>query len=169
MSHRWLVTLALFVVSAPAGAGPLQIQTARRTVITASELADPAVELAPALARALSGARLDRARLRYASRAGDTAFVKTRDALIALAPDGAVRWSRPTTSAGSIAALPGRVLDGWIDRASHRFGVVEIDPRDGGARASIVLGPTGGWYDRARVDVAPDGPSDALVSARFAT
>jgi hypothetical protein len=63
----------------------------------------------------------------------------------------------------------GCVIDAWVDRVAHRFGLVSYDARTGRELASVELGETGGWYDRERVEISPDGPHDVLVSALFAT
>ena len=60
------------------------------------------------------------------------------------------------------------IIDGWIDRDAHRYGIHKYDPRTGRRLASIDLGPTRGWHDLERLDVAPDGPTDVLVTAAFA-
>lgn len=108
--------------------------------------------------------------LQAVTRAGGDLHVKTRGDLIAIdGRTGTVRWVQPSSSLGNAAATPGAVVDAWVDRTRHRFGIVSYDPRDGRRLASIELGATGGWYDRERIDLAPDGPNDVLVSALFAT
>jgi len=108
--------------------------------------------------------------LQSISRAGGDLHVKTRGDLIAIdRRSGAVRWVQPSSSLGNAAVTPGAVIDGWVDRTTHRFGIVSYDPRDGRRLASIDLGATGGWYDRERIELAPDGQDDVLVSALFAT
>lgn len=101
--------------------------------------------------------------------AGDL-HVKTRGDLVAIdRRTGAVRWAQPASARGNVVAGATAVVDAWVDRAAHRFGIVSYDPRDGRRLASIDLGSTGGWYDRERVELSPDGPDDVLVSALFAT
>jgi hypothetical protein len=113
--------------------------------------------------------------------------VKTRGDLIAIdRRTGGVRWRQPSSALGNAVAAPadsparhvigpdepgrgGYVIDGWVDRATHRFGLVSYDARTGRKLASVELGETGGWYERERLDIAPDGPHDVLVSALFAT
>ena len=120
--------------------------------------------------------------------AGGDLHVKTRGDLIAIdGRRGGVRWVQPASALGNAVVVPaaalggagagqglvGReaacVLDAWVDRARHRFGIAGYDARTGQRLASIDLGATGGWYDRERVEIAPDGPHDVLVSALFAT
>jgi hypothetical protein len=117
--------------------------------------------------------------------AGGDVHVKTRGDLIAIdGRRGDVRWVQPASALGNAVVVPaaalrggagqgGReaacVLDAWVDRARHRFGIAGYDARTGQRLASIDLGATGGWYDRERVEIAPDGPHDVLVSALFAT
>lgn len=103
---------------------------------------------------------------------GDSSLlhVKTRGDLVAIERrTGAVRWAQIASSLGNAVATPGAVVDAWVDRSTHRYGIASYDARDGRRVASIDLGPTGGWYDRERVEVSPDGPNDVLVSALFAT
>ena len=108
--------------------------------------------------------------LQSVSRAGGDLHVKTHGDLIAIdRRTGAVRWVQPSSSLGNAAVTPGAVVDAWVDRTAHRFGIVSYDPRDGRRLASIDLGATGGWYDREQIELAPDGPNDVLVSALFAT
>jgi outer membrane protein assembly factor BamB len=95
--------------------------------------------------------------------------LKTRGDLVAIdRHTGAVRWVQPSSSLGSAAVTAGAVVDAWVDRQRHRFGVVSYDPVNGRRLDSIDLGSTGGWYDLERVEVAPDGLHDVLVSALFA-
>ena len=104
--------------------------------------------------------------------AGGDLHVKTRGDLIAIDPrSGGVRWVQPASALGNVVVAPGggHVIDAWVDRATHRFGLVSYDARTGRRLASVELGETGGWYDRERVEIAPDGPHDVLVSALFAT
>jgi outer membrane protein assembly factor BamB len=103
--------------------------------------------------------------------AGGDLLVKTRGDLIAIdRRSGGVRWVQPSSALGNAVVAPDdRVIDAWVDREAHRFGIVGYDARTGRRLASLDLGATGGWYDRERVDIAPDGPNDVLVSALFAT
>jgi outer membrane protein assembly factor BamB len=111
--------------------------------------------------------------LQAVSRApGGDLHVKTRGDLIAIdRRTGGVRWIQPSSARGNAVAAPGdgHIIDGWVDRATHRFGLVSYDARTGQKLAAVELGETGGWYDRERLDIAPDGPHDVLVSALFAT
>lgn len=111
--------------------------------------------------------------LQAVSRApGGDLHVKTRGDLIAIdRRTGGVRWAKPSSALGNAVATPGdgHIIDGWVDRATHRFGLVSYDARTGRKLASVELGETGGWYDRERLEIAPDGPHDVLVSALFAT
>jgi PQQ-like domain len=127
---------------------------------------------------------------------GGDLHVKTRGDLIAIdRRSGGVRWVQPASAVGNALVAPegsagraraagdagsvadaagalargGCVLDAWVDRARHRYGLVGYDARTGRRIASIELGGTGGWYDLERVEIAPDGPHDVLVSALFAT
>lgn len=105
-------------------------------------------------------------------RADDVVHVKTGGDLVAIdRRTGGVRWVQPASAPGNAVVAPAgdRVIDAWIDRATHRFGLVSYDVRTGRRLGSVDLGPTGGWYDRERVEIAPDGPHDVLVSALFAT
>jgi hypothetical protein len=110
--------------------------------------------------------------------AGGDLHVKTRGDLIAIdRRSGGVRWVQPASAVGNVLVAPGaaigapgdRVIDAWVDRVAHRFGLVGYDARTGRRVASIDLGETGGWYDLERVEITPDGPHDVLVSALFAT
>ena len=94
--------------------------------------------------------------------------IKTRGDLIAVARTGHVRWIQPSTAFGNVAVTEGAVVDGWVDRATHRFGIVSYDPANGRQISSLDLGSTGGWYDFDRLVLAPDGPHEVLVSALFA-
>lgn len=145
MPRRWLVTLAMFVVSI---AGDLVVEAATSKVTATKSVADREL------------------RHEHRTIAGDI-YVKTAQALVALDPDGSIRWSNPTSSIGGIAITPTAIIDGWIDRARNRYGIAKYDPRTGICIASIELGSTRGWHDVARLDVAPDGPSDVLVTAAF--
>ena len=146
MARRWLVTLAMFVVSVT---GELVVEAADTKVTASKQLAaaKPIHE--------------------HTTLAGDT-YVKLRGALLAFDPDGTLRWSRPTSSPGAIAVTASAIIDGWIDRDAHRYGIHKYDPRSGRRLASIDLGSTRGWHDLERLDVAPDGPTDVLVTAAFA-
>jgi outer membrane protein assembly factor BamB len=95
--------------------------------------------------------------------------LKTRGDLVAIdRHTGAVRWVQPSSSLGNAAVSSGAVVDAWVERQRHRFGVVSYDPVNGRRLDSIDLGSTGGWYDLERVELAPDGLHDVLVSALFA-
>ena len=103
-------------------------------------------------------------------------YVKTRGDLIAIERStGAVRWVQPASALGNAVVAPGApgqggcVIDAWVDRTAHRYGIASYDARTGRRLASIDLGATGGWYERERVEISPDGPHDVLVSAVFAT
>jgi outer membrane protein assembly factor BamB len=102
---------------------------------------------------------------------GGDLHVKTRGDLIAIdRRSGGVRWVQPASALGNAVIAPGDcVIDAWVDRTAHRFGLAGYDARTGQRLASIDLGATGGWYDRERVEIVPDGPHDVLVSAVFAT
>jgi len=108
-----------------------------------------------------------RAISRPTSATGDL-HLKTRGDLVAITRTGAVRWARPSTASGNVAVLQGAVVDGWVDRRANRFGIVSYDPADGRRLSAIDLGSTGGWYDFDRIELAPDGPREVLVSALFA-
>src|SRR5687768_16682951 len=135
MARRWLVTLAMFVVSVT---GELVVEAADTKVTASKQLATASVIH------------------EHTTIAGDT-YVKLRGALLAFDPDGALRWSRPTSSPGAIAVTAAAIIDGWIDREAHRYGIHKYDPRTGRRLASIDLGSTRGWHDLERLDVAPDG------------
>lgn len=95
--------------------------------------------------------------------------IKTRGDLVAIdRRTGAVRWCQPTSSLGNPAVTADAVVDAWVDRETHRFGIVSYDPATGRRVGSIDLGPTSGWYDAERVELAPDGAHDVMVSAMFA-
>lgn len=94
--------------------------------------------------------------------------IKTGSDLIAIdRASGSVRWTQPTTSRGNIAMTSRAVVDAWVDRENHRYGIVTYDPKTGERLESIELGPTGGWYEVERVELAPDGAGEVLVSSLF--
>lgn len=94
--------------------------------------------------------------------------IKTGSDLIAIdRASGSVRWKQPTTSRGNIAMTSRAVVDAWVDRENHRYGIVTYDPQTGEKLESIELGPTGGWYDVERVELAPDAEGEVLVSSVF--
>lgn len=96
-------------------------------------------------------------------------YVKTRGDLVAIdRATGGVRWTRPASSTAHPTVTPAAVLDVWIDRTTHRYGIARYAAATGRELDSIDLGPTGGWYDLERVVLAPDGAHDVLVSAMFA-
>ncbi|HWO17895.1 MAG TPA: PQQ-binding-like beta-propeller repeat protein [Kofleriaceae bacterium] len=100
------------------------------------------------------------------------ALVAPSDACVPVAaPGSAAAAPRDAATAAAAAALArgGCVIDAWVDRARHRYGLVGYDARTGRRIASIELGDTSGWYELERVEIAPDGPHDVLVSAVFAT
>lgn len=99
---------------------------------------------------------------------GDLHLKTTGDLIAIDRATGAVRWVQPTSSLGNAAVTMAAVVDAWVDRDRHRFGIVSYDPATGRRIASIDLGPTSGWYDAERVELAPDGTHDVLVSAMFA-
>jgi outer membrane protein assembly factor BamB len=102
------------------------------------------------------------------SRGGDL-YLKTRADLIAIdRATGAVRWRQPTTSFGNVGVTAHAVVDAWVDRDTHRYGIVRLDAMTGRRLDAIDLGATGGWYDRERVEVSSDGPDEVMVSAMFA-
>jgi hypothetical protein len=94
--------------------------------------------------------------------------VKTAADLVAIErTTGHVRWTQATTSRGNIAMTSRAVVDAWVDRTNHRYGIVTYDPATGEKLESVDLGPTGGWYDVERVELAPDGAGEVLVSSVF--
>lgn len=96
--------------------------------------------------------------------------IKTAADLIAIdRRTGDIRWVQAASARGNIALVGGAVVDSWVDRLTHRYGIVTYDPRDGRQLASVDLGSTGGWYDAERVELAPDGAGEVMVSAMFAT
>lgn len=95
--------------------------------------------------------------------------LKTTADLVAIDRSGAVRWTQRTSSIGNPTVTPtGNVVDAWVDRTRHRFGLVSYDATTGKQLDTIELGSTGGWYDFEHVTIAPDGANDVLVSALFA-
>jgi outer membrane protein assembly factor BamB len=95
--------------------------------------------------------------------------IKTASDLIAIdRTTGAVKWTQATSSIGNPTITSKSVIDAWVDRTSHRFGIVSYDPQTGKQLDKIDLGATGGWYDFEHVYIAPDGANDVLVSAMFA-
>lgn len=95
--------------------------------------------------------------------------IKTSADLIAIdRTTGAVRWTQPTSSIGNPTVTSKAVIDAWVDRTKHRFGIVSYDATTGQQLEKIDLGATGGWYDYEHVYIAPDGANDVLVSATFA-
>lgn len=99
---------------------------------------------------------------------GDLHLKTTADLVAIDRTTGHVRWSQPTSSIGNPTVTPTAVIDAWVDRQAHRFGIVSYDPQTGRQLDSIDLGATGGWYDFEHVYIAPDGTNDVLVSAMFA-
>ena len=92
---------------------------------------------------------------------------KTRIAMLVvalLAPLGALA----DDAHHQLAATTAAVVHSWVDRETHRFGIVTYDPVTGRRLDSIELGATGGWYDREHVELALDGPREVVVSAMFA-
>jgi putative pyrroloquinoline-quinone binding quinoprotein len=180
---RWLVALAVILISRPVGAGGnFQVERAARRVTTSTAAVAPAAAALPVELLAIAERAQIRARDVVAivrapgGSGGRTApqmtdvLVKTRTQLVAIdAATGAVRWSQPATSLGKPLLDPssGEILDAWIDHETHRFGIVSRDPADGRAISSIDLGSTSGWYDVHSVVIAPDGPNEVLVSAMF--
>jgi len=173
MAARWLVALAVLLVSRPIGAtgAGFQVERAQRRVTTAASVT-------PAAPVTLAGevlAIVERAQIRagdvvalLARPRGDL-LVKTRTHLVAIdRATGDVRWAQPTTTlAAPIIDARGEIVDTWIDRETHTFGLVSRDPIDGRTTSSIELGSTRGWYDVHNVVIAPDGPGEVLVSAMF--
>lgn len=111
---------------------------------------------------------------------GGDLYVKTSGDLIAIDREqGGVRWAQSASAHSNVVVAPGAsgaggaaggcVIDAWVDRDAHRYGLASYDARTGRRIASIDLGATGGWYEREHVEIAPDGPHDVLVSALFAT
>lgn len=100
---------------------------------------------------------------------GDLHLKTTADLVAIDRASGTIRWTQPASSTGNPTVTPnGNVLDAWVDRTRHRFGLVSYDAATGTQRHRIELGSTGGWYDFEHVTIAPDGANDVLVSAMFA-
>jgi hypothetical protein len=193
---RWLVTLAVFLVTNPANAGSLRIdldghritttratlptlhvrrsvKTPARVELVAGELVaferEGALDVVDArTGKTVATAPLAGQGIELVTRApsGDV-YVKTGGDLVALARDGSVRWVRPSSAHGGVAVTPDAIVDGWVDHETHRFGIVSIDPRTGNEILRVDLGSTGGWYGYERVVVAPDGLDQVLVSTVF--
>jgi hypothetical protein len=101
-------------------------------------------------------------------RSGDL-YIKTNGDLVAIDRDtGNVRWRQSSSSIGNPTVTPSSVIDAWVDRTKHRYGITSYDARTGAKLDSIDLGSTSGWYDFEHVYIAPDGVNDVLVSATFA-
>jgi outer membrane protein assembly factor BamB len=187
---RWLVTLALFLVTNPADAERLRVHLdSVRTTTTATlpQIAGPRDAARVQLAAGLVAIDEDDTLTIIDTTTGTTIattpvaggiaaiarapsgdiYIKTQADLVALTPAGAVRWVRPATANSNVAVTPRAVIDGWVDRDRHRFGIVSYDPVDGHVLARTELGPTGGWYDHDRMVLAPDGPNEVLVSTAF--
>lgn len=169
---RWLVALAVILISRPVGASGFQVERAARRVTTSTAAVAPGAAALPVELLAIAERAQIRARdvvaIVRAPRAD--VLVKTRTQLHAIdAATGAVRWTQPATALGKPLLDPssGEILDAWIDHETHRFGIVSRDPIDGHEISSIDLGSTSGWYDVHSVVIAPDGPNEVLVSAMF--
>jgi hypothetical protein len=130
---------------------------------TGATLSTVSVALGASVARAAPEPGISYVR---ATGRGDS-LVKAGATLVAVTPRGTIRWAVPAAPRGAVAVTRDTVIDGWIDRDRHRFGIAARDPRDGSPRTSLDLGETSGWYDAARIDVSPDGADDVLVSAVF--
>jgi len=170
---RWLVALAVILISRPVGAsgGGFQVERAQRRVTTSAQAVAPALALPSELLAIAERAQI-RARDIVAIVQPPRAdmLVKTRTHLIAIDPaSGEVRWAQPASTLGKplVEYGTGEILDTWIDRDAHRFGIVSRDPVNGRAISSVDLGSTSGWYDVHSVVIAPDGPNEVLVSAMF--
>ena len=147
--RRWLVSLAMVVVALPASG--LAIEVAQQKVTTTTA--------APRLAVAAIETQLT----------DELYAVKTSGNLMAIERStGLVRWMRPTSSTGNTVAVGDSVVDAWVDREAHTFGLVRYDARTGKQIERVELGATSGWYDYEHVELAPDGPDEVLVSAMFA-
>jgi hypothetical protein len=188
---RWLVALAVVLVSRPVDAGGFRLERSHRKVTTSTSVFAPTTEpslttvsLAGSLIAierpgalevvdlrsglTIASAPLTTNRIQAVLRTADSILIKTRGDLISLdRATGRVRWIQPASSIGNPALDRGEIVDAWVDRTAHRFGLVSRDPRDGRAKAQIDLGSTCGWYDLENVVIAPDGPGDVLVSAMF--
>lgn len=188
---RWLVALAVVLVSRPVDAGGFRIAHSHRKVMTSASVVAPTVEpslttvpLAGSLiaierpgtldvvdvrtGATVASTPLTTNRIQSVLRTTTSILIKTRGDVISLdRATGRVRWIQPTSSIGNPLLSHGEIVDAWVDRATHRFGLVSRDPRDGRALDTIDLGTTSGWYDVENVAIAPDGPDDVLVSAMF--
>jgi outer membrane protein assembly factor BamB len=148
--RRWLVSLAMVVVALPASSG-LAIEVAQQKVTTTTA--------APRLAVAAIETPLTEGLF----------AVKTSGNLMAIERStGLVRWVRPTSSTGNTVAVGDSVVDAWVDREAHTFGLVRYDAKTGKQLDRVELGGTSGWYDYEHVELSPDGPGEVLVSAMFA-
>ena len=194
MAHRWLVTLAMFLVTAPVHADQgFRVEHERQRIMTSTAplaahsrsratraaLALPgdliAVDRAGALdvvdrrtGATIASAAISGIGIASACRAAGDTYLKTSSDLVAISGHGEIRWVRPTTVVGTIVASQDSVIDAWVDRVGHRFGIASYDPRTGRRLASLDLGSTGGWYDHEHVQVSADGPHELLVSSAFA-
>lgn len=100
--------------------------------------------------------------------ARDTLHLKTAADLVAIdRASGRVRWTQATTSRGNVAMTSRAVVDAWVDRSAHRYGIVTYHPVTGEKLEAIDLGSTGGWYDVERVELALDDAGEVLVSSVF--
>jgi outer membrane protein assembly factor BamB len=153
--RRWLVSLALAVVVLPSigdAADALRVAHEHHSVTTTG---------APLSLTGEAAAVLERT-------AVNELYIKERGELLALdRATQTVRWARPTTTAARIAVIGDAVVDAWVDRVAHRYGVMTYDRASGRRLGSVELGRTGGWYDLERIVVAPDAPGEILVSALF--
>jgi outer membrane protein assembly factor BamB len=190
---RWLVALAVVLVSRPVGAGGFRVEDLQRKITsTASIVAPSAGE--PTLAavtldrqlraidridsldvvdahsgKLIATTPLAMGGIQSVSRVprGDV-LVKTHGDLVAIdRASGRIRWRAPTSSIGNAVVSRGEVVDAWVDRTTHRYGLVSRDPIDGHVISKIDLGSTDGWYDVQKIEIAPDGPDEVLVSAVF--
>jgi hypothetical protein len=193
---RWLIALAVVVVSRPVGAAPTVEESYRRvttsTSVVAPSHAEPSLAAVPLADHLLAVERpgaldiIDTRTNRTVSstplalggiqsvfrpQEGDL-LVKTHGDLVSIdRATGDIRWVQPTSSHGNAIAAPRgdrtEVVDAWVDRETHRYGLVSRDARTGRELDRIDLGPTSGWYDIENVQLASDGPGDVLVSALF--
>jgi outer membrane protein assembly factor BamB len=190
---RWLVALAVVLVSRPVDAGGFRVeQWQRRVTSTASIVAPSAGE--PTLAtvtldrqfraidrigaldivdahsgKLIATTPLAMGGIQSVSRVprGDV-LVKTHGDLVAIErATGRIRWRQPTSSIGNAVVSRGEVVDAWVDLTTHRYGLVARDPRTGRVISTIDLGSTDGWYDVQKIEIAPDNPDEVLVSAVF--